>query len=269
MKSPRTWPLGAFCAYQIVVTLGLLSLLWYFTFGDGHRMHFLWDGVLPVWVPLGGALGGCFVSLVGVAMHGLDWDSMKYGYWHLVRPLLGMMSGSVAVLALVFVLKGVAPTVMPASGTPFTASGIAVLFVMAFIVGYREETFRELVKRVVDVMLGPGDVGAASRVAIIPGLVEMLGKADGSGSPATAVLTLFNGSQDTLSLTNAPTVDSTPPQALTCVVKDAGTALGPSGLRDLELSWDYAKYPAPLDATITIKAGGYEASARVRGMLQP
>ena len=267
MKSPRTWPIGAFCLYQVLVVLGLLTVLWYFTFGAGHQMHFIWDGVLPVWVPLGGALGGCFVSLVGIAMHSVDWDSSKFAYWHLIRPILGMLSGSVAVLLLVFVLKGVAPDVMPKGGTPFTASGIAVLFVMAFVIGYREETFRALVQKVVDLMLGPGDAAAASKVVIVPALLELQGKPNGTDSPAAATLTLFNATQDTLSLTAAPTVVSTPPDALTCVIKDAATPLAPSGLRDLQVSWDYQKYPEPLDATVTIKAGGYEASARVRGSI--
>ena len=40
-------------------------------------------------------------------------------------------------------------------------------YLIAFLVGYREETFRELIKRLVDVILSPGNGGTASTVPTI------------------------------------------------------------------------------------------------------
>jgi hypothetical protein len=241
--------------------------MWYFTFGEGHSITFIWDKVLPVWVPLGGALGGCFVSLVGTAMHTADWDSSRFGYWHILRPLLGMLSGSVAVLMLLFVLKGVAPDVIPRSSSGYTASGVAVLFVLAFVVGYREETFRDLVRKVVDMMLGPSDSQAASKVVIVPSLIEMVGSEDPAQSPAKAQVTLYNGTADTYALTNPQVVGCKPDGALTASIQTPGTALAPSDLRTLDLTWDYANHPGPMTASLTVNVGGNVVTASVRGAI--
>jgi len=266
--SPRAWPVGVFCIYQSVVALCLLLLIWYFTFGAGHSIHFSWDTVLPVYVPVGGALGGCFVSLVGIAMHTIDWNSSRFGYWHILRPLLGMLSGSVSVLVLLFVLKGVAPNVVPATDTPFTSSGIAVLFVLSFIVGYREETFRDLVRRVVDVILGPGDVNANSKIVIVPERIALSGKLNGADSPATAELTLFNATQDTLALKGSIVVHGLPDdRALTCAIVNEVTPLGPGEQRKLKISWDYLTYREQLTAQVTFNAGGYSFTSVVNGTL--
>lgn len=68
------------------------------------------------------------------------------------------------------------PTPAPASPTPQTPAGQnqpgnpkgpvsnnnLLYYLVAFLVGYREETFRELIKRLVDVLLSPGNAGAAA-----------------------------------------------------------------------------------------------------------
>lgn len=260
--SPRTWPVGLFCIYQVLVAAALLGTMWYCSFGAGRQIRFAWDSVLPVWVPFAGALGGCFVSLVGIAMHTVDWDSSRYAYWHLLRPLLGMISGSVSVLILVFVLKGVAPTVMPSTDTPYSASGVAVLFVLSFLVGYREETFRELVKRVVDVVLGPGETEATAQLVLIPNLKVLRSV---GGQQVTDTLSLFNSTADTLSLATPLVVIVTPAGVLTCVVQNPDTPIAPKEQRTIDLTWTPGTPPLPMTATVTLTAGGHQVSTRVRG----
>jgi hypothetical protein len=263
--SPRTWPVGAFFVYQLVVVLLLLGGLWWFTFDRAvPPPHFSWDSVLPVWVPFGGAIGGCLISMVGVATHANDWDSPRYGYWHLLRPVLGLLSASIAVLIIVFVIKGVAPESVP--DKPFTDASIAVLFVFAVVVGYREATFRELVKRVGDVILGPGAADEATPLALVPNAVSLVG--DVKESPVTATLTLFNGSADTLSLTTKPTVICGSGGALDCSIDDPTTALAPSAARKVTLTWKCKDDPSPLAATVTVAAGGYHATASVTGQVK-
>jgi hypothetical protein len=55
------------------------------------------------------------------------------------------------------------PTTGPAEqagGRPPGPSSLLPYYVLAFLVGFREETFRNLIKRAADVLLGPGDPGA-------------------------------------------------------------------------------------------------------------
>jgi hypothetical protein len=42
-------------------------------------------------------------------------------------------------------------------------------YLVAFLVGYREETFRELIKRLVDIILSPGNgAGAPAKTGVNP-----------------------------------------------------------------------------------------------------
>jgi hypothetical protein len=115
---------------------------------------FSFQSVVPLWVPWAGALGGATISLVGIVKHTTDWDP-GYWLWHLARPLLGGVSGTIGVLIVVLVIKSVVSS--PAATTPgaapattqvaYDGPGIAILAVMAFVIGFREETFRHLIER--------------------------------------------------------------------------------------------------------------------------
>jgi len=120
----------------------------------------LLGGILPVAVPWFGALGAVTISLEGVFLHNQQWDR-KHNYWHIGRPLFGAVLGIVAFF--LFVVIG------SAAGTPpkFLDPGprttdipplkdFIIYYVLAFLVGYREETFRELIKRATDLILKPG-----------------------------------------------------------------------------------------------------------------
>jgi len=148
-------------------------------------------GPVPVGVPWFGALGAVLISLTGVFEHEHDWD-VSYWPWHVARPLVGVALGVVSVLILQAGVLAVgstpiqptpAPTPAPASTqsaptptpTPTPpASGTQnptpnnkiptnlLYYLVAFLVGYREETFRELIKRLVDIILAPGNVKTAA-----------------------------------------------------------------------------------------------------------
>ncbi len=259
----RRWPVGAFFISQTIETLLVFGLLWLFTLGPAYSLGVLWDPYLPVWVPFGGALGGALISLVGVVEHTIDWDSPRYAYWHLLRPLLGLVSGSVAVIIVLFVLKGIFPDVIPKEGTPYTPSGMFIMFVIAFVVGYREETFRQLVKRVVDVILGPGDAAATSKVTIVPSLTRLTAKLD--NSPVTATMTLFNGTKDTFSLQNV--LSWVPADVLTATIDDPATPLGPSEQRTINVTWTPGAPPKAITGTVTVQVGGHAVSANIEGLL--
>jgi hypothetical protein len=139
-------------------------------------------GPVPVGVPWFGALGAILISLTGVFEHEHDWDS-SYWPWHLSRPLIGVALGVVSVLILqagVLAIgstptqpespqgqastPAVPQTTPAASASPSESKPVSpakvptylLYYLVAFLVGYREETFRELIKRLVDIILSPG-----------------------------------------------------------------------------------------------------------------
>jgi hypothetical protein len=257
---------GFVLIYQAALMLASLVLLWTFTTGALHAPHAGWEDVVPLWVPFGGWLGGITISIVGVAMHTQDWNRQKYGYWHLARPALGMLTGTVAVLIVLFVLKGVAGSTIPSGADTYSPSGIAVLFVLAFVVGYREETFRALITRVVDVILSPGDKAAEQGVALVPALTVLTTKALGT---ASAAVTLVNTTKDTFDLSQStPQFD---PDVSDLEGKwAAGTGqVGPGQSAELSLSWSPKSGAASTETTLAVTVGGYAVSAAVRLVVAP
>ena len=168
-------------------------------FGLASNWHFLtsihdpFHGVVP-WA---GALGGVAIGLVGLAGHSDDWRPARFGYWHVARPLLGLVFGTVAVLIIILVLQTVKPPIDPAGHYP--PSGVALLAVLSFVVGYREATFRSLIQRVVDLILAPGADQQARPISIVPATIDF-GQVV-IGSEASQTVHLFNGSTDTVHLT--------------------------------------------------------------------
>lgn len=108
-------------------------------------------GPIPVGVPWFGALGAVLISLTGVFDHKRDWDNDLWP-WHLSRPLIGITVGVVSVLILQAGVLSI--------GASHPTSSL-LYYLVAFLVGYREETFRELIKRLVDVILSSGGADGA------------------------------------------------------------------------------------------------------------
>lgn len=108
-----------------------------------------------------GALGGVLLSLAGVFDHPYDWDP-SYWLWHVARPFVGAAVGLVAVL---IVQAGIL-TIGQNPTADKSGSKFALYYIVAFLVGYREETFREMIKRLADVILTPPPARVASPILI-------------------------------------------------------------------------------------------------------
>jgi len=104
-------------------------------------------GPVPLAVAWWGAVGAVIISLQGVFLHNHSWDH-SYNYWHIARPLLGAALGTVAFLIFIAVID--------ATGARARDHRSVVYYLVAFLIGYREETFRNLIKRATDVLIGPG-----------------------------------------------------------------------------------------------------------------
>jgi hypothetical protein len=117
--------------------------------------------VIPVGVPWFGALGAILISLYGVFDHNDRWDP-KWNFWHMARPVAGVVLGTIAYLIFIGIINATGAT--PTTGAdaaegsgPVPVSNLIPYYVLAFVVGFREQTFRALIQRAVDVLLGPGE----------------------------------------------------------------------------------------------------------------
>jgi hypothetical protein len=125
--------------------LGIVFVVWESAAFFRHAFHA--DlGALPIGVPWFGAVGATLISLTGIFKHSDDWDS-RYALWHYARPLVGAFLGSMGALLFLVIVD----TATTRSG-PKTS---AVFYVVAFLVGYREATFRSLIQRATDLLLAP------------------------------------------------------------------------------------------------------------------
>ena len=132
--------------YLAALSIGAALFLW-----GGLRLPSDWLGLVPLGVPWFGALGAVLISLSGVFEHRDHWDR-SYWTWHWSRPLVGANLGIVSFIIFQAGILAVGSTPTPAA----TAAPQNLLYyVIAFLVGYREESFRELIKRVADVILRP------------------------------------------------------------------------------------------------------------------
>ena len=209
-----------------LAALGALAGL-YFDHVLIHR-HVL--GTLPIAVPWWGAIGAVTLSLTGVFEHRGTWQR-SYAYWHWARPFIGIVLSSFAVLAFQAGVLAVG-TSTTTSSTGVTNPKYLFYYVVAFIVGYREETARELIKRVADVIIGPGDT-----------------------TTPTASTT---GSDDTTMTPSAPAIDTVDPQsgAAGTVVTVAGT--GMTSVEGVTVAGARVDFNAPSDSelTFTVPANG-------------
>jgi hypothetical protein len=139
---------------SLLLVMAAAYNIWYASPGT-YTPVFL-GGILPIAVPWFGALGAVTISLEGVFMWNNQWDK-KYNYWHIGRPVFGVVLGIVAFFLFVLIVT--------ASGTPpkflnpgetTAAKDFIVYYMVAFLVGYREETFRDLIKRATDLILQSG-----------------------------------------------------------------------------------------------------------------
>jgi hypothetical protein len=160
--------------YESIALVALL-LVAYLHFEDHLPLPKSW-GPMPLGVPWFGAVGAVLISLTATLDYtGKTWRA-SWELWHYSRPLVG---ATVAVLAVMVFMAGIlAIGSDPTPGTdttPRTITKNLAYYVIAFVVGYREKTFRELVKRVVDVILAPGETKKPEITSVTPPSIPMSG----------------------------------------------------------------------------------------------
>jgi len=175
----------AFVEVLYLLVLFILALLYLTPLGAAAHVTLPSSfGALPVGVPWFGALGAVIISLSGTFDHRTDWDP-TWSLWHFTRPLIGV---SLAIIAWLTFQAGIlavgsvpsTPAPNPLNpGKDVTTPTNLLYYLIAFVVGYREQVFRELIKRVSDVILMPSGNAAAAAVPVISGLNPAGGRTAG------------------------------------------------------------------------------------------
>ena len=106
----------------------------------------LWG--LPIGVPWFGAIGGTLASLAAVGKYTSQWRTGSGGT-HAVRPLVAAITGVLAAIMLKLLVD------LGTGGSGVKLDSVTYDLI-AFIAGYRDETFRLMVKRATDALLVPG-----------------------------------------------------------------------------------------------------------------
>lgn len=143
-----------------LLLLLVIAALYVLTWDEPQPL--LLAGVLPIGVPWFGAVGAVVISLEGIFAYAhKGWDA-SYSYWHIGRPLFGAVLGIVAFFTYVLIIisSGSVPAFLDGHEASRAPKDYIVYYIVAFVVGYREETFRELIRRVTDLILKPSDSSA-------------------------------------------------------------------------------------------------------------
>jgi hypothetical protein len=153
VQAAKVMPPPSIFALEIAYLIALLAgAVAYSATTANSALHQLFPTTLfnlvPLAIPWFGALGAVVIGLYGVFDHKTDWDN-SFLYWHIARPVTGAVLGVIGYL--------IFHAVVQTAGGPATNSNAVVYDIVAFLVGYREETFKLLIKRATDLILGPGD----------------------------------------------------------------------------------------------------------------
>jgi hypothetical protein len=139
----RVFLLGMF--YMIVL---LASAIAYFSIAPIRNALPAQWAFIPIAIPWWGALGAVTISLYGVFFHSMKWNP-SFNFWHVARPFLGAVLGTVSYLIFIVVIN--------ATGAKANTNGNAVYYLVAFLVGYREQTFQMLIQRATDSLFASPD----------------------------------------------------------------------------------------------------------------
>jgi hypothetical protein len=187
LRTLRDWTAAPFFWLNLLYVATLVVLL------ISRRTHWLLidripdpiGGLVPIAIPWFGALGAVMISLYGVFDWNRQWDA-RWNYWHAARPLVGATFAVIAFLIFIGIINA---TGAQATIRATNARDNLPYLVLAFIVGFREQTFRALLQRAVDIILGPGIPGQTPTSVVVTAQNRV---ARISPTPETVAITVTN-----------------------------------------------------------------------------
>lgn len=254
-----SWP-RVFLAWNVTVLAVLVWLLW---LRQGANVIGDIDdpigGAFPIIVPWAGALGGATKSLMGTVRHAHDWET-RWNLWHVARPILGAITGSVAFVLVVVVLKAAGGEDVELQDT---AIAMAMAFSIAFLVGYKEQYFLEMVSKVAEVLFATGDTPAPGDVfSLAPGALDFGEVPVNTAATRTATVTVTPGTRV------APLGPQDPVVAQQGNEFTAAAAVAPAALgvttQDVVVTFSPTA-PGTYQGTVTVTVGGSAKTVALRG----
>jgi hypothetical protein len=128
--------------YLVILVAGALTYLHWGWFNKALPSEL---GPIPLGVIWWGALGGLTISFGGIVKYRHEFDESLL-VWYISKPFLAMIAAATSYLIFTLLIRSTGTTVASNNGT---------YYILAFLVGYREQAFRELLKEATDMLLKP------------------------------------------------------------------------------------------------------------------
>ncbi len=154
-EATKPMPKGIFYLELGYIIL-LAALIAFYAMWSGFRNALpISLGPLPLGVVWFGSVGGVVAGFRGIYGYNHNWDS-SYNYWHYTRPIFGAVTGAIGSLIYWVLLRF--------GNTSTTIKVDRVMFyVVAFVLGFSDKAFIELLTNITDVIIKPGQSKAGSK----------------------------------------------------------------------------------------------------------
>jgi hypothetical protein len=135
--------------FALAYLIALIALFVTYASWSSFRTHAPASfGQIPVGVVWFGAVGAVIASLYGIFMHNKEWK-LSYNYWHYCRPLFGAITGSIGALIYLVLLN--------LGNTSAVRVDRPTFYVVAFILGFADKSFMQMLQNVTNVIIKPGN----------------------------------------------------------------------------------------------------------------
>lgn len=287
----HVWPPGVVMSL-LVLELALLLLafwarmrgMWFFT---EQNFPSTYAQAFPLVAPWAGAVGGVTMGLFGVAKHwstngsvSTEWpaelrrtaqlealrDRRAWNAWYLLRLPLGVVFGTVGALIVVFVSGTVAVTSGDDAGLDVSPRGMVLVGLLAFVIGYRQERFEDLITKLLDVALGPGRILTAPATGFSLGTATISFAADPGGSDSGRLAVTNEGTSLLVVPADAFAIDGADSGLFDVETLPGNLKSGGSGVVGLRYRPTAA---GSHEATLTVTLAGSTQSVTLRGTAGP
>lgn len=147
--------------YLVAWLLGLAIASWWLKNLEGQETAPIYFGLSYWRYVVMGALGGVVIAIWGLMVHtaNLDFDR-HYSVWYWYKPVLGALTGLMVVITAQAGLLAIQGQGTATAQEP--AKGKLVLYILAFLAGFSERFFVDIVDRVMTTMLSNGQSSSSS-----------------------------------------------------------------------------------------------------------
>jgi hypothetical protein len=173
--APSEGPAPGICLLANLGYFGALVALAAFYLANDHQVLGFQDEHRLIAIAWVGSLGAVANSLARISRNLRKWNPSAAG-WYLLGPLTGAVFGTIGYLIYIAVVEASVEGQRDGADVQMTPSTLGYL--VAFAVGFREELFRDLLKRITDLLATAGGADVEPPSAP-PDLTCEIGEPDG------------------------------------------------------------------------------------------